>query len=145
LLFAASVSRADQLYAVNGSLTIVGNDVCSGPCVETLNFAFDFSEKVDQSSLYYLSVVPGTSSVVSFGPLGTFGAPVGPFGLISAGGPGSPSINYIEFRTGSPAFSEIDIWAPRTDCRNPLRHRSRVPTCGLAARRLASLIFVHQC
>jgi hypothetical protein len=118
LLFVASVSRADQLYVVNGSLTIVGNDVCSGPCVETLNFSFDFSEKVDQFGLYELSIVPGTSSVVSFGPLGTFGAPAGPFGL-NPGAAGNPSTNYIQFRSGSAAFSEIDIWASQNGLPKP--------------------------
>jgi hypothetical protein len=115
LLFVPSISRADQLYAVNGSLTIVGNNVCSGPCVETINFSFDFREQpVREGGDYFLSIVPDTSSVVSFGPLGTFGAPDGGLaGLFSpAPGPGSPDSNFIEFRTGpigSP-FTEIDIW-----------------------------------
>ena len=110
LLFGASVSRADQLYAVNGSLTIVGNNVCSGPCVETINFSFEFSEQKGFTE-YSLSIVPDTSSVVSFGPLGAFGAPDGGrAGLFSpAPGVGSPDQNFIEFRTG-PLGSEIDIW-----------------------------------
>ena len=58
LLFVAPVSRADQLYAVNGNLTIVGNDACGGLCVETINFSFELDEykQVD----YFLSIVPGT-------------------------------------------------------------------------------------
>jgi hypothetical protein len=111
LLFSPSVSRADQLYAVNGSLTIVGNNVCSGPCVETLNFSFVFSEQLPQHGLgYYLSVVPGTSSVLSSGPLGTFSGPTGPFN--SSPGPGGTNISYMVFRSplSSGLFNEIDIW-----------------------------------
>jgi hypothetical protein len=111
----ASVSRADQIYAVNGSLTIVGNDACAGLCVETLNFSFDLDEydMID----YYVSIVPGSASVTSLGPLGTFGPPDGPFGPYSYGG--NPNSNYIEFFTTAPVEfpsppgqspPEIDIW-----------------------------------
>jgi len=122
LLFSASVSRADQLYSVNGSLTIVGNNVCSGPCVEAINFSFDFSEQPGITP-YSLFMGPDTSSVVSFGPLGTFGAPNGGLaGLFSpAPGVGSPDQNLIEFRSGpsgSP-FTEIDIWVSQNGLQTP--------------------------
>jgi hypothetical protein len=118
LLFVPCVSQADQLYAVNGSLTIVGNDVCLGPCIEIVNFSFDFREQADQNGIYYLSIVPGTSSVVSFGPLGTFSAPTGPYNPFPSG---NPRTNYIEFRSSpSPAiFLEIDIWASQNGLREP--------------------------
>lgn len=125
LLFVASVSRADQVYAVNGSLTIVGNNVCSGLCVETVNFSFQLDEYAIRNAAgtntYYVSIVPGASSVVSSGPLGTFDAPFGPLGIF--GLPGGPESNYIEFH--SPSFSttspssEIDIWVSQDAVQAP--------------------------
>jgi hypothetical protein len=123
LLFVVSVSRADQLYAVNGSLTIVGDDVCSGLCVETINFSFELDEYVafpngpDGASFYFLSVVPGSSSVTSFGPLGTFDGPEYFYGVFpGVGYPGSPSSNYTEFLS---ALAEIDIWAAQDGVSTP--------------------------
>ena len=117
LLFAASVSRADQLYAVNGSLTIVGNDVCSGLCVETVNFSFDFDEfQYPYGGAYALSIVPNSSSIASFGPLGIIGAPQG----VDAPGPvGGFDENYIPFGYSSDGLTQIDLWASQGGSAQP--------------------------
>ena len=68
MLFALP-ARADTLYDVSGTATMIGNDVCNGPCIETMNFSFELDE-VPIASLggYTLDIVPG-GTISATGPL----------------------------------------------------------------------------
>jgi hypothetical protein len=97
----AAPARALSLdtYSVDGAMLIVGNPVCGGvPCTETIAFSFLFN--VADIGIGFLgSVVPGTITVNSLGPLGDFTYS----GFI--GNPGTQ--NYMPF--GSPGVAEIDL------------------------------------
>jgi hypothetical protein len=77
-------AMADSVFDVNGALTIVGNNTCSGtPCVETLAFSFQFAYQlvpqfvIPGHNYYAGTVLPG-GTVTSFGPLAPFFASSGP-------------------------------------------------------------------
>jgi len=76
---AAGTARADSTgvvatYDVTGTLTITGNNVCSGPCVESVNFAFQMNYSYDSADGVYLGMSPGTTILSYSGPLGPFTA-----------------------------------------------------------------------
>ena len=70
LALLALPARADTVYDVTGTLTLDGNNVCNGVCLETVNFSFVLNEFQDQFGFYYLSVA--SSSTHSIGPLDAF-------------------------------------------------------------------------
>jgi hypothetical protein len=78
-------------YAINGSLSLTGNNVCGGPCVETLTYSFRLDYfAVTLASLkpaFYVSDVPCVDGLFS-GQNSTCyqAASVGPV-LVSASGP----------------------------------------------------------
>jgi hypothetical protein len=74
-LLLCGTGRADSvspIWNVAGNITLVGNDVCGGPCVESIDFSFDVTEtpldpgEPDVSEL--IEALPG-GTFVSFGPL----------------------------------------------------------------------------
>jgi PEP-CTERM motif len=75
LLLLCGTGRADSIspiWNVAGNITLVGNDVCGGPCVESIDFSFDVTEtpldpgEPDVSEI--IEALPG-ATFVSFGPL----------------------------------------------------------------------------
>ncbi len=74
MIAVASPAHADSVWNVNGTLSSIGNSVCSGLCIETLSFSFQFQwvPLLPNLPVYRAAVVPGTMSVNSFGPLGVF-------------------------------------------------------------------------
>src|SRR6185437_10300892 len=70
-LFLALSARADTLYTLSGTATIPGNDACSGPCLETVNFTFDVTESLDTTYNEYFLTLTGASATAQ-GPLGAF-------------------------------------------------------------------------
>jgi len=87
---------ADAIYNVQGVATITGNNVCNGPCVETLNFAFQIGFQPSPYGDLEPFILPGSSSMTSSGPL----APFSPFGL--------SELNYYA-ASFNQFFDEIDI------------------------------------
>jgi hypothetical protein len=74
VIMLAGIAHADSIYAVTGSLTIVGNNMCGGPCVETLNFSFDLGygltpDPPRDGEIYLPYWVDGTMNISSNGPL----------------------------------------------------------------------------
>jgi len=105
LLLFAIPAHADSVaaeYAVNGQLTITGNNVCTpSPCTETLQFSFnvDYSLLVPTNNGYpptYFGSVVAPVFTSSSGPLGYFG-----------GGPFSNWTNYYPFSNN--LGDEIDL------------------------------------
>jgi hypothetical protein len=103
VIAACSVSaRADEVYAVSGALTLVGNNACAGPCTETVNFSFDLDYQYCGSAIgclgwpygaYYSNFVDsGSGALGSF--TGSFAGPAyfrlsgGDNGYLAAGSPG---------------------------------------------------------
>lgn len=74
LVAIAVPAQADSIWTVNGTLSRTGNDLCAGPCIETLTFSFEFQwvPLLPGYPVYGATVVPGTMSVNSSGPLGQF-------------------------------------------------------------------------
>lgn len=80
VLCAGAVCRADQIYAVTGTMTITGQNVCGGPCVEIINFSYEVYEGygvyvplyTDSPYTYNLSILSGSVSSTSSGALGTY-------------------------------------------------------------------------
>ena len=97
----AAPARALSLdtYSVDGAMLIVGNPVCGGvPCTETI--AFSFLINVADIGIGFLgSVLPGTITVNSLGPLGVF-TYSGGIGFVG-------TQNYMPFV--SPGVAEIDL------------------------------------
>lgn len=62
-------ARADTIYDLSGTVTVIGNDVCSGPCVETVDFSFELDEQPYSMGGYMLSIVPGATTTTISGPL----------------------------------------------------------------------------
>lgn len=116
LLFGfATMARADDItspmYAVNGIMTLVGNNVCApSPCTQTIDFSLDVGYEFTDYNAY----APTVSNVTAVwsGPLGSFTAAapgsgnVGGNSGFSTGCGGSDS-NYIGFF--DPAGDEFDI------------------------------------
>jgi hypothetical protein len=105
LLLFAIPAHADLVvaeYAVNGQLTITGNNVCTpSPCTETLQFFFnvDYTLLAPASNGYpptYFGSVVAPVFTSSSGPLGFFG-----------GGPFSNWTNYYPFSNN--LGDEIDL------------------------------------
>jgi hypothetical protein len=74
-LLSAVPARADSIPAsfdINGSMTLTGNNSCSGPCVETINFSFALEYA---ASCIYGACVVGPVHTSESGPLGIFNAP----------------------------------------------------------------------
>jgi len=68
LAFGAVQANADTIYEIAGTMTVPGNSSSPG-IKETINFSFelDYSQIVNFTPIFV-----GTSTVTSFGPLGTF-------------------------------------------------------------------------
>lgn len=100
LIAVAIPAHADSLWNITGTLSITGNSGCSGPCIETLNFHFDFQwlPLFPTSAVYRAAVVPGTMSVDSSGPLGKF-----------TGGDFNPSVSYITFSNSANDQLEFNV------------------------------------
>src|SRR5262245_49112340 len=102
-MFSAAPAVADSFnYLVTGDITFVGNNVCGGPCIQRLDFAFRWD---------YVPIPEGTSYrpqitslwVDSSGPLGSFA----PFsGNLPTVGGGYVALFAVDDR---PALTEIDI------------------------------------
>jgi hypothetical protein len=109
-LLAALPSRADSLYEVTGTATLTGNNVCGGPCIETIDFTFDFDEGLaagGYGTLYTLTLV-GQSNALS-GPLNLSPVAGGP--VTAEPGAGGPATNYLAFFSSSGIpIDEIDVW-----------------------------------
>lgn len=116
LLLVGGVPRsfADTFYQFNlSNITYVGNDVCGAggnqPCVETFSASFE----LDEASPDYGTVVPGTASITSSGPLGTLNCcqaflPQGFIGIVG----GSFASGYTEFDIlGFPANALVEMYA----------------------------------
>ena len=97
LLFLAAIpASADSVvgpaYNVTGSVVFTGNNVCGGPCVETVNFSFTF-EWVDKVGMFgpgiYGTYIPGSFSATQFGSMGSAPITSDNNGLIICCGPGS--------------------------------------------------------
>jgi hypothetical protein len=101
LLLLAVPAHADTVYNVTGTATVTGNDVCSGPCIETLNFTFQIDE-TDTDQGFQLTLLPG-GTYNSTGPL-VFGDNSMPGGLIRD--------SYVPFgeSTGGYMADEIDVY-----------------------------------
>jgi hypothetical protein len=69
LLLLALPARADTFFDISGTATLTGNDTCNGPCVETINFAFQMDEQPlpDQSGS---ALFVTSASAQATGPLG---------------------------------------------------------------------------
>jgi hypothetical protein len=103
LFFVAAIpASADQIYDVTGTVTLTGNNVCAGPCVETLDFSFQVTYQPECCG-FFQQVVLG-STTTSTGPLA-------PFTLIA-----SPT-NYFAFFNS--ANDEIDVFGPGFDFQPP--------------------------
>ncbi len=87
---------ADQVYDVTGSVTLTGNNFCSGPCIEILDFSFQVTYQTECCGAFLQVVLPG-STTTSTGPLA-------PFSLLA-----SPD-NYFAFFNST--GDEIDIFGP---------------------------------
>lgn len=100
LMAVAIPAHADSVWNVTGTLSMTGNSGCSGPCMETLNFHFDFQwlPLFPTSAVYRAAVVPGTMSVDSSGPLGKF-----------TGGDFNPSVSYITFSNSANDQLEFNV------------------------------------
>ncbi len=68
ILFAVP-AHADTIYDLTGTVTLTGNDVCGGPCVETVDFSFELDEGAYSLGGYILSIVPGATATTISGPL----------------------------------------------------------------------------
>jgi hypothetical protein len=105
LLLAALPSRADSLYQITGTATLTGNNACGGPCIETIDFTFDFDEQLVYGTQYMLTPV-GESTAVS-GPLNLL---LASGGLVTAEpGLGGFNTNYLDFFDAG-LEDEIDMW-----------------------------------
>lgn len=81
LLFALPV-RADTIYQVNATASIIGNDACNGVCMETVTF----SVMVDQPSPFDVTnVLPG-GTFTSSGPIPLGSGPITWVGPVAAEG-----------------------------------------------------------
>jgi hypothetical protein len=67
LLLSVTLARADSIFDVTGTITIVGNNNCGGPCVETINFALTLDYTKQDPIDYYASIT--SLSYVASGPL----------------------------------------------------------------------------
>ena len=95
LLFALP-AHADTIYDVNATATITGNNVCGGPCVETLSFSL----MLDQPTPFTTAVLPG-GTFSSSGPI--------PFGSGSiAAGELNAAGGFIAFLFNPPGGFGID-------------------------------------
>jgi PEP-CTERM motif len=93
-------AMADTLYQVTGDLVLVGNNVCSGPCIEVINFSFQMDYQSTSFGGFEPTILGGT--VQSFGPLGSFD------GTLPGGTPHSLlCCNYLGFFNS--AVDEIDL------------------------------------
>ncbi len=90
---------ADQVYDVTGTVTLTGNNACSGPCIEILDFSFLVTYQPDCCGTLTQIVLPG-STTTSTGPLA-------PFAL------GAAPVNYFAFFNS--AHDEIDVFGPGFD------------------------------
>ena len=117
LLFAVSLAHADTIFDISGSATLTGNNVCSGPCVETVSFNFQVDEQFGPHPFipdtYSLELVPG-GTFTATGPLGT----LQPIDKIAAPGPATRDDNFLEF-IFSGTSNEIDIQFADNDDPNP--------------------------
>jgi hypothetical protein len=108
--------QADSIpiYDVNGTLTITGNNVCGlSPCMETINFSFDYTYTF--IGFEYLGEIVGTPSVSSYGALGSsFGGLTGPHSPFPFC---QPNTNYMPmYNSGG---DEIDLYACGNDQSTP--------------------------
>jgi hypothetical protein len=71
LLCCAAPAYADSIFTVTGSTTITGNDVCGGPCIDTINFVFSVTYQKIQPHEYLAQLLPGWT-LSSTGPLAPF-------------------------------------------------------------------------
>jgi hypothetical protein len=113
LLVLALPSRADSVYEITGTATLTGNNVCGGPCIETIDFTFDFTEQLAATSygnLYTLNLV-GESSTSS-GPLDSLSLVLDKL-LNPMPGTGSSNANYLAFQNSG--IDEIDLWVNEND------------------------------
>jgi hypothetical protein len=90
---------ADQVYQVTGTVTLTGNNACSGLCTEILDFSFLVTYQPDCCGTLTQIVLPG-STTTSIGPLA-------PFAL------GAAPVNYFAFFNS--AHDEIDVFGPGFD------------------------------
>ena len=113
LLAFCCASRADDIFQVNGILTIVGNNACPPlpACAETLNFSFSVDEGPDTMDVpegaYQLFTVAGSGSIESLGPLGQFSVPFTMIGNPAFTDSGDGDNNYVAFTDADD--DEIDI------------------------------------
>jgi hypothetical protein len=115
-VWADSVGLVDE-YNVSGLLTITGNNACQqfGVCAETLDFSFTIGSFYTGQT-YRASVVPGSGTVQSLGPLGAFAVSGGPFSLYPFVCKGD--CNFIPFF--DPQGDEIDINLETTISSTPI-------------------------
>jgi hypothetical protein len=67
LLVSVTGAWADSVFDVTGTITIVGNKNCGGPCVETINFAMTLDYTKQDPIDYWASIA--SLSYVASGPL----------------------------------------------------------------------------
>jgi hypothetical protein len=110
LLFACS-AKADSLdptvYDVTGTITLSGNNACSGICTETLALSFQYQWALPLNSAHFF-IPPSSVTISSSGPLEMFSG--GTAGSYSWGG-------FIPYTNS--AGDEIDLNLPFTSSVNP--------------------------
>lgn len=106
LLSCAFPSKADSIYKVSGTFTLLGTDACGGaPCVESLAFSFDVTwvPVIGATGQFGPEILPG-AQFASSGPLGSFDistiAPFGYFALCDHTG-STPCGDEIDFDVGN--------------------------------------------
>jgi len=70
---AQATSIGPYTYTVDGQLSIVGNDVCGGPCIETVHFDFRFQWVDTGSIVFQINIIPGFTEITASGPMGETG------------------------------------------------------------------------
>lgn len=99
--------HADSVYSVydvTGSFTITGNDLCNGPCVETVDFSFILDEifsPMGSSGYYYLK--SQNPLYIASGPL----PPISGFGF----DPGAGYVGVLFGDAGTLNEDEVDFYA----------------------------------
>lgn len=77
-------------YQVDGYFTVAGNNICSGPCTETVDFSF--TESITAGAAGVESLQISDSAFAAYGVLGNLSGP-GPASIWSDGG--FPTVEYF--------------------------------------------------
>src|SRR5262245_11663997 len=117
LLAAAASGRADTVYNVQGTAALIGNNNCNGPCIEVLQFSFQLGFRPSDIFSNWLTpfIVPGSSKMSSFGPLGSF-SPFSYWEFNSYAGTYDQLGDEIDMESSvffDPVFDEFAIHSPR--------------------------------